>query len=80
MSQIVKTKLLLDKFAIVTGCNRGIGYAISKNFLLQGAHVIGCSQQISERLKTEMSSFGKTFTMFNLTLKMKDQLRKLLKQ
>ena len=71
MSQIVKTKLLLDKFAIVTGCNRGIGYAISKNFLLQGAHVIGCSQQISERLKTEMSSFGKNF--YNVQLDLKDE-------
>ena len=80
MSQIVQTKLLLDKYAVVTGCNRGIGRAICQNFLIQGACVIGCSRQVDEKLKIEMSSFGENFHNIRLDVEDENSIKAALKE
>ncbi len=79
MSQIVETKLLLDKFAVVSGCNRGIGRAICQNFLAHGAHVIGCSRQIDKKLQTEMKRFGQNFHNIQLDVADEASVKKALK-
>lgn len=40
-----KDLLLAESIAVVTGCNRGIGLAIAKNFLRQGAKVYGVARK-----------------------------------
>ena len=80
MSRIVETKLLLNKYAVVTGCNRGIGRAICQNFLGQGAHVIGCSRQVNEQLQTEMTSFGQNFHNVQLDVEDGPSIKKALKE
>ena len=37
--------LLKDKIAIITGSTRGIGYAIAKEFLKNGATVVICGSR-----------------------------------
>ena len=76
MSQIVETKLLLDKYAVVTGCNRGIGLAICQNFLSQGARVIGCSRQVDEQLAMEFNSFGQNFHNVQLNIEDDTSIKK----
>jgi len=57
------TDLLKDKVAIVTGGTRGIGLAIVRKFLEQGATVILCgsrqetADQAVEKLKTENNNY-----------------------
>ena len=75
-----KTKLLIDKYAVVTGCNRGIGRAICLNFLAQGACVIGCSRQVDEQLKIEMRSFGKNFHNIRLDVEDETSIKEALKE
>ena len=72
MSQIIDTKLLHNKYAVVTGCNRGIGRAICQNFLIQGASVIGCSREVNKQLQMEMASFGQNF--HNIQLDVQDEI------
>ena len=35
-------KLLINKFAVITGANRGIGKSISETFAKNGANIIAC--------------------------------------
>ncbi|WP_345812259.1 glucose 1-dehydrogenase [Paraburkholderia sp. PREW-6R] len=39
--------LLKDKFAVITGSNRGIGRAITQTFAAQGASVIACMREVT---------------------------------
>ena len=52
---------LEGKTAIVTGCGRGIGFEISKKFLLEGATVAGCdiNQKNMDIVKNELQVHGK---------------------
>ena len=34
--------LLNNKTAVITGCNRGIGFSILENFAKNGANIIAC--------------------------------------
>ena len=79
MSQIIDTKLLLNKYAVVTGCNRGIGRAICQNFLIQGASVIGCSREVDKQLELEMTSFGQNFHNIQLDVKDETSIKEALK-
>ena len=79
MSQIIDTKLLLNKYAVVTGCNRGIGGAICQNFLIQGASVIGCSREVNKQLQMEMASFGQNFHNIQLDVQDETSIKEALK-
>lgn len=45
MNMIDASGLLKDKVAVVTGANRGIGYAITRTFASQGATVFACMRE-----------------------------------
>ena len=40
--------LLKDKVAIITGASRGIGWAIARRFLQEGARVVACARHIEK--------------------------------
>lgn len=43
--------LLSGKVAVITGCNRGIGKAITTVFAKQGANIIACARKVLWNLK-----------------------------
>lgn len=49
---------LKNKTALITGCNRGIGMAILKTFIEEGATVIGCTRIVNDELKSVYQSIG----------------------
>lgn len=46
--------LLKNKTVVITGCNRGIGFAILKTFLINGANVIACTRKNNKKLKNDL--------------------------
>ena len=64
---------VLDKFkldgktALVTGCNRGIGFGIAVALAEAGADIIGVSRSLTAGSKIEkvVKSLGRTFTCFS---------------
>ena len=46
--------LLEGKLAVITGCNRGIGQAILRRFVAEGAEVFACVRQPSEAFERVM--------------------------
>jgi 3-oxoacyl-[acyl-carrier protein] reductase len=56
---------LKDKYAIVTGAGRGIGKAIAKKFLQEGAKVVICDLDETrlQASKKELSEYGSTHSM-----------------
>ena len=52
--------MLKNKTAIITGSNRGIGFAILKKMSENGANIIACSRKKEEKFeKKEIQSKGK---------------------
>jgi 3-oxoacyl-[acyl-carrier protein] reductase len=49
MTRNTDSTSLKDKFAIVTGANRGIGKAVCEKFHAHGAHVLACSRNLDEK-------------------------------
>ena len=49
---------LENKTTLITGCNRGIGKAILKAFIEEGAIVIACTRTVNDELQAEYQSLG----------------------
>jgi 3-oxoacyl-[acyl-carrier protein] reductase len=63
MARNSEEKLLNKKIAVVTGGTRGIGHAITKRLLAEGASVAFCgvTQSTVDRAVTEFTPFGPVF-------------------
>ena len=53
--------LLKNKTAVITGCNRGIGFSILETYLKNGANVIACVRSESELYRDKIDLFSKKF-------------------
>jgi 2-deoxy-D-gluconate 3-dehydrogenase len=64
-------KLLAGKIAVVTGANRGIGYAIALALAESGADIVGTSRQMSddESIAKEVRALGQKFFPFACDMK-----------
>ena len=51
--------LLKNKTAVITGCNRGIGKEILKNFSKNGAKVFACARKIDEKFTKDIAELEK---------------------
>lgn len=55
MSDMIKNNTgggkLLNRNALITGCNRGIGKSIMETFMSEGANIIACTRTLSEETK-----------------------------
>lgn len=49
---------LSGKTALITGCNRGIGKAILRAFVQEGATVIACTRTVSDELRSDYQLIG----------------------
>ena len=49
---------LQGKTVLITGCNRGIGKAILKAFIAEGAIVVACSRILNDELQAEYQLLG----------------------
>ena len=49
--------LLLNKTAVITGCNRGIGKKILEVFSANGATIFACVRNITEEFKSNIKLF-----------------------
>ena len=50
--------MLTGKVAVVTGANRGIGLAIARTFVAQGAHVIACQRNLDQLVLQKIALSG----------------------
>jgi 3-oxoacyl-[acyl-carrier protein] reductase len=57
-------KLLKDKVSILTGCNRGIGLSMLKNFAKNGSNIFACVRRVSEEFKKEINNLEKENKIF----------------
>lgn len=64
-------KVLAGKIAVVTGANRGIGYAIALALAEAGADIVGTSRQMSddESIAKEVRALGQKFFPFACDMK-----------
>jgi 2-deoxy-D-gluconate 3-dehydrogenase len=64
-------KALAGKIAVVTGANRGIGYAIALALAESGADIVGTSRQMSddESIAKEVRALGQKFFPFACDMK-----------
>jgi 3-oxoacyl-[acyl-carrier protein] reductase len=53
--------MLKDKFAIITGSNRGIGLSVLKKFSENNANIIACARKKNEQFEKEINSISKKF-------------------
>jgi 2-dehydro-3-deoxy-D-gluconate 5-dehydrogenase len=68
---------LTGKIAIVTGANKGIGYAIAVALAEAGADIIGVSASIElegSRIEKEIQSIGRNFKAYQADFSQRDQL------
>lgn len=54
--------LLKNKTAVITGCNRGIGYSIMEIFCKNGANVIACVRKSNQDFEKKIESLSKNCT------------------
>lgn len=51
--------MILDgRFAIITGCNRGIGYSIMKLFLEEGCNIIACVREYTNHFESQINDLS----------------------
>ena len=64
-------KVLAGKIAVVTGANRGIGYAIALALAEAGADIVGTSRQMSddESIAKEVRALGQKFFPFSCDMR-----------
>jgi len=53
--------LLKNKTAVVTGCNRGIGFSVLENFSKNGANIIACSRSENKDFNNNVSEISKKY-------------------
>ncbi len=53
--------LLLNKTAVITGSNRGIGKEILKNFSENGANIFACSRVVNDEFISDIDSLKKKY-------------------
>ena len=51
--------LLKDKTAVITGCNRGIGFSILESFSKNGANIIACVREADSNFKKKIEDLSK---------------------
>lgn len=65
-AEIMQDKLLYNKKAIITGCNRGIGLQILTQFATEGADIYACarseSKQFEQTINDLTNRYGVTIT------------------
>ncbi len=57
----IRTMLLKDKTAVITGCNRGIGRAILENFVENGANVFAVVRKESEQFNALIADLSQKY-------------------
>lgn len=67
--------MLKDKIALITGASRGIGFAISKTFIENGAKVIGISYD-EEELKRAKEKLGENFITYKCDVTKEEEVVK----
>lgn len=65
--------MLKNKIAVVTGANRGIGLAIARTFVAQGAQVIACMRTLDKLVLLEIASSGVKDCVKGITLDLGDE-------
>ncbi len=53
--------LLNNKTAVITGCNRGIGFSILENFAKNGANIIACVRKSSQEFEKTITVLSKKY-------------------
>lgn len=61
---MMKSKRLENKNIIITGCNRGIGNAILKMAVEEGANVWACARQYSQEFEEEIQLFSEKYNVW----------------
>jgi len=83
MTLFANAKFLINKTAIITGANRGIGKAICEAFLDHGAHVIACVRKQDDMIKQwqkEKEAEGSKLSLIDLDLADESTIKNSLKQ
>ncbi|CAG5004876.1 2-dehydro-3-deoxy-D-gluconate 5-dehydrogenase [Dyadobacter sp. CECT 9275] len=73
---------LRGKTALVTGCNKGIGKAMSLALAEAGADIIGISSSIwkGSEIETEITALGRSFSAYQVDLSSRDSLYAFIRQ
>jgi NAD(P)-dependent dehydrogenase (short-subunit alcohol dehydrogenase family) len=60
--------MLKQKNVVVTGANRGIGFAIAKTFAAHGAHVFACMRSLNPDVLQRLAPDGEPDRIKGVTL------------
>ncbi len=65
--------ILENKIAVVTGANRGIGFAIAQTFSAQGAQVIACMRNVDPEALNKIAQYGHPERVKGVVLDLADE-------